>query len=171
MPYLITLKKGENNFEKTPDCFFVELGSNVKEIIKNMPINPPFKKKDLGLIIDEVFKHFGTLATSKMLDKLKDQGFYYATLSGITVSLDDIVVLKDKEHIYEEAENTIAKIRNFYEKGALTEAERHRRVIKVWNDVKEDIQKKLVKEFESNIHNPIYMMKDSGARGNDSNFL
>ena len=175
LPYLCDPTKDESkniiNFVKTPDYVFVPFGTNVKEYIKSLKLNVPFKKKDLGLVIDEVFRRFGTDRTSEMLDDLKDQGFHYATISGLTVSLDDIVVLKDKEKIYETAESKIAQLREFYELGMITDAERHKQVIDIWNNVKEDIQKRLVSLFESDIHNPIYMMKDSGARGNDSNFL
>ena len=175
LPFLCTPEKDSTkniaNFLKTPDRFFVPFGTNIPEYIKDMKLNAPFKKKDLALIINETFKRFGTEETSTMLDNLKDQGFYYATLSGITVSVDDIVLLKDKEKIYEEAENKIAQLRTYYELGALTESERHKSVIDIWNKVKDNIQNKLVSLFEADIHNPIYMMKDSGARGNDSNFL
>lgn len=159
------------NFEATPEKFFLKPGMDIKEAISKMPINSPFKKKDLGKIINEVFSKFGTRETSLMLDKLKDQGFKFATLSCITVSIDDIYVYENKAEIFKEAEENISKVSKMYERGLLTNDERHNHVIKTWESVKDNIQKGLNAQLESHPSNPVYMMADSGARGNASNFL
>ena len=101
-PYLNEPTK-ENLEEKTPDKYFIEIGTDVRATIKEMPIVAPFKKKILGNIIAEVFKRFKITETSKMLDRMKDLGFKYSTKAGITVGVADIVVLGEKKEIIDEA--------------------------------------------------------------------
>ena len=74
------------NFVATPERFFLEMGKDVKEAIKSMPVTAAFKKKDLGKIIGEIFKRYSTEKTSEILDQIKDMGFQYSTVAGVTVS-------------------------------------------------------------------------------------
>ena len=85
--------------------------------------------------------------TSLMLDKLKDQGFYYSTIAGITVSVYDIQVPQAKYEIFDEADQKLEQIKTFYNKGKLTEAERYQSVIKLWTDVKDKVQEVVKEEF------------------------
>ena len=158
----------KNLEEKTPDNYFLPKGSNVKEEIANREIVPPFKKGILGDIIAEVFKQYKISETSKMLDRLKDLGFEYSTKAGMTVSVSDIVTLKEKPQLLNEAQSEVDKIQRVFQRGLITEEERYNQVIAIWNDVKEVIQDKLLASLDKT--NPIYMMSDSGARGNPSNF-
>ena len=158
------------NLIATPDKYFVPMGTNIKEHIKNQPIIKPLNKKSLGKIIDEVFKHQAMSDTSLMLDKLKDQGFYYSTIAGTTVSVYDIQVPQAKYEIFEHADEKLEQIKKFYNKGKLTESERYQNVIKLWTEVKDDVQEVVREEFESDDRNPIFIMSDSGARGSLSNF-
>ena len=158
------------NFEAVPERFFVPKGTHIKEYIQQQPLNKPFIKKFLGKIINEVFNRFKTEKTSVMLDKLKDQGFAYATLAGVTVSIDDIIVVGGKEDIYEKAEVEVQAIRRMYERGLVTNDERHRLVVAVWEGVKTKIIEKLSEQLKNDPQNPIFMMSDSGARGNVSHF-
>ncbi len=158
------------NLVATPDKYFVPMGTNIKEHIKNQPIIKPLNKKSLGKIIDEVFKHQAMSDTSLMLDKLKDQGFYYSTIAGTTVSVYDIQVPQAKYEIFEKADEKLEQIKKFYNKGKLTESERYQNVIKLWTDVKDDVQEVVRQEFEADDRNPIFIMSDSGARGSLSNF-
>ena len=158
------------NLIATPDKYFVPMGTNIKEHIKNQPIIKPLNKKSLGKIIDEVFKHQAMSDTSLMLDKLKDQGFYYSTIAGTTVSVYDIQVPHAKYEIFEKADEKLEQIKKFYNKGKLTESERYQNVIKLWTDVKDDVQEVVRQEFEADDRNPIFIMSDSGARGSLSNF-
>ena len=158
------------NLTATPDKYFVPMGTNVKEHIKNQPIIKPLNKKSLGKIIDEVFKHQAMSDTSLMLDKLKDQGFYYSTIAGTTVSVYDIQVPQAKYEIFDEADEKLEQIKKFYNKGKLTESERYQNVIKLWTDVKDQVQEVVREEFEADDRNPIFIMSDSGARGSLSNF-
>src|SRR5690625_2530513 len=158
----------KNLDEKTPDNYFLPKGSNVKEEIANREIVPPFKKGILGDIIAEVFKQYKISETSKMLDRLKDLGFEYSTKAGMTVSVSDIVTLKEKPQLLNEAQSEVDKIQRVFQRGLITEEERYNQVIAIWNEVKEVIQDKLLASLDKT--NPIYMMSDSGARGNPSNF-
>ncbi|WP_108672022.1 DNA-directed RNA polymerase subunit beta' [Peribacillus acanthi] len=166
-PYINEPTK-ENLEVKTPERFFIEKGQNVKETIEAQPIIEPFKKKILGNIIAEVFKRFKITETSKMLDRMKDLGFRYSTKAGITVGVADIVVLKEKNVIIEEAQTKVDNVMKQFRRGLITEDERYDRVISIWSIAKDDIQAKLMKSLDN--RNPIFMMSDSGARGNASNF-
>lgn len=154
--------------ERTPDKYFVDPGTDVKALIKEMPLVEPFKKKILGNIIAEVFKRYKITETSKMLDRMKDLGFKYSTKAGITVGIADIVVLGEKKQIIEEAERKVDNVIKQFRRGLITEDERYDRVISIWSSAKDTIQAKLMKSLDR--MNPIFMMSDSGARGNASNF-
>mgnify|MGYP000311507744 CR=1 FL=1 len=108
--------------------------------------------------------------TTAMLDKLKDQGFYYSTIAGITVSVYDIQVPQSKYVLFDEADEKLEVIKKLYRKGKITDEERHNIVIKLWESVKDQVQAVVKDEFEADDRNPIFIMSDSGARGNISNF-
>ncbi|MEH7402527.1 DNA-directed RNA polymerase subunit beta' [Gottfriedia acidiceleris] len=159
----------QSNLEKeTPQMYFVAKGSNIKEIIESREEIAPFKKKILGNIIAEVFKRFKITETSKMLDRMKDLGFRHSTKAGITVGVSDIIVLPEKQLIIAEAQEKVDKVLKQFRRGLITEDERYDRVIAIWSDAKDVIQGKLMASL--NKRNPIFMMSDSGARGNASNF-
>ena len=154
--------------EKTPERYFVEPGVDVPAAIRELQIIDPFKKKILGNIIAEVFKRFKITETSKMLDRMKDLGFKHSTKAGITVGVADIVVLGEKQEIIDEAQSKVDNVMKQFKRGLITEEERYDRVISIWSAAKDTIQAKLMKSLDK--RNPIFMMSDSGARGNASNF-
>ncbi|SDJ70884.1 DNA-directed RNA polymerase subunit beta' [Salimicrobium halophilum] len=159
----------QDNLEiKTPEKYFIEKGTNVKEEIKQREIVDPFKKGILGDIIAEVFKRFSISETSRMLDEMKDLGFKYSTKAGITVGVSDVVVLGDKQEILDDGQEKVDKVLKQFRRGLITEEERYNRVIEVWSQAKDVIQERLMESLDPT--NPIYMMSDSGARGNASNF-
>ncbi len=158
----------ENLEEETPERYFVEKGVNVLEAIQKQELIEPFKKKILGNVIAEVFKKFKITETSKMLDRMKNLGFRYSTKAGITVGVSDIVVLAEKEEILKEAQLKVDNVLKQFRRGLITEEERYDRVISIWSASKDTIQGKLMKTLDKS--NPIFMMSDSGARGNASNF-
>ncbi|WAA12386.1 DNA-directed RNA polymerase subunit beta' [Fervidibacillus halotolerans] len=166
-PYINEPTK-QNLEERTPDQFFVPSNVNVKEVIASRDLVPPFKKGYLGNIISEVFKRYKITETSKMLDRMKDLGFKYSTKAGITISIADIVVLPQKGDILDEAQNKVDTVQKQFRRGLITDDERYDRVISIWSAAKDDIQGKLMASLDR--MNPIYMMSDSGARGNASNF-
>ncbi|MEH7235962.1 DNA-directed RNA polymerase subunit beta' [Bacillus sp. JJ1562] len=153
---------------QTPEKYFVPKGANVRELIQNQEQVDPFKKKILGNIIAEVFKRFKITETSKMLDRMKDLGFKHSTKAGITVGVADIVVLAEKEEILAQAQAKVDNVLKQFRRGLITEEERYDRVISIWSAAKDTIQGKLMASL--NKRNPIFMMSDSGARGNASNF-
>ncbi len=153
---------------ETPDKYFIDGTENVKEHLANAELVAPFKKGILGSIIAEVFKRFHITETSKMLDRLKDLGFKYSTRAGITIGISDIVVLPNKGEILDEAQLKVDRVMKQFRRGLITEEERYDRVISYWSEAKDIIQDKLMESLEDT--NPIFMMADSGARGNASNF-
>jgi len=158
----------ENLEVKTPDQYFVPKGTDIRQELSNREEVSPFKKGILGDIIAEVFKRFSISETSKMLDRMKDLGFAYSTKAGITVGVSDVVVLPEKREILEEAQGKVDKVLKQFRRGLITDEERYDRVIEIWSGAKDDIQNRLMSSL--NPRNPIFMMSDSGARGNASNF-
>ncbi len=128
----------------------------------------PFDKKFLSSIISRVFKDFKINETSKMLDKMKNLGFKYSTDAGITVSAFDVNPYSQKSDIIQKAEAKVEEIQEMHDEGFLTENERYRQVLSVWEDAKIQIEKGLSEELS--IDNHIHMMNTSGARGSLSNF-
>ena len=160
----------KENLVATPAKYFVPLGTNIKEHIAAQPIIPPLGKKALGNIINQVFRPDDITHTATMLDKLKDQGFQYSTVAGITVSVYDIQVPQNKYVLFEEADEKLEVIKRMYNKGKITDEERHNITIKLWEGVKDQVQAVVAGEFGADAKNPIFIMSDSGARGNISNF-
>lgn len=161
------------NLERTtPDKYFVDptqLGEGgLKEYFDNAELIEPFNKKFLGNIIAEVFNRFSITDTSMMLDRMKDLGFKFSSKAGITVGVSDIVVLPDKQDILDEHEKLVERVTKQYNRGLITEDERYNAVVEIWTDAKDQIQGELMQSLEKT--NPIFMMSDSGARGNASNF-
>lgn len=153
---------------ETPAKYFVDTTTDVRAHIAAQELIDPFKKKILGNIIAEVFKKFHITETSKMLDRMKDLGFKISTKAGMTVGIADILTLEEKHEILEKAHDTVEKITKSFRRGLITDDERYERVIGVWNAAKDEIQGKLILSLDR--LNPIFMMQDSGARGNISNF-
>ena len=153
---------------QTPDKYFIEAGTDVPAFIKEQELVGPFKKKNLGNIISEVFKRFRITETSRMLDRMKDLGYSHSTMAGITVGIADIMNLHEKHDIIDNAHKQVETITKQFRRGLITDDERYERVIGVWNAAKDEIQLKLMESLEAK--NPIFMMSDSGARGNISNF-
>ncbi|MFC0190578.1 DNA-directed RNA polymerase subunit beta' [Fictibacillus aquaticus] len=153
---------------ETPAKYFLGKGANVKEEIAKREEVTPFKKGILGKVIAEIFKRFKITETSKMLDRMKELGFKYSTRAGITVGVSDIVVLPEKQEMLVKAEEKVVTVTKQFRRGLITEDERYERVINIWSATKDEIQAKLMLTLDK--RNPIFMMSDSGARGNASNF-
>ncbi|HGN0580579.1 TPA: DNA-directed RNA polymerase subunit beta' [Staphylococcus aureus] len=162
----------ENLERKTPNRYFIDpttLGEGgLKEYFENEELIEPFNKKFLVNIIAEVFNRFSITDTSMMLDRMKDLGFKFSSKAGITVGVADIVVLPDKQQILDEHEKLVDRITKQFNRGLITEEERYNAVVEIWTDAKDQIQGELMQSLDKT--NPIFMMSDSGARGNASNF-
>lgn len=153
---------------QTPDSYFVDAATDIPAHIKEQELVGPFKKKNLGNIIAEVFKRFKITETSRMLDRMKDLGYKHSTYAGMTVGIADIVVLHEKKDMIDDAHKQVEVVTKQFRRGLITDDERYERVIGIWNATKDAIQNKLMESLDA--RNPIFMMSDSGARGNISNF-
>jgi len=160
----------ENIQSITPNKYFIDKGQNIPEIIKEMPLVKPFPKGTLENIIAQVFKRYKTTETSIMLDKLKDLGFKYSTIAGITISISDVVTSNTKNDIIAEAKKVVEKINKQYQRGLITDEERFQKVISTWDDAKNQVQKELSAMADEYKDNPIFIMMHSKARGSISNF-
>ena len=160
----------ENINNITPNKYFLEKGTNIPEAVKKMPLVKPFAKGTLEKVIAQVFNRYKTTETSTMLDKLKDLGFYYSTIAGVTVSMSDVKTSDKKGEIVAEAQKFVDKINKQYKRGLITEEERYNKVIETWNGAKDKVQEELQEIANSDLENPIFMMMHSKARGNISNF-
>lgn len=122
------------------------------------------KKDDLGLIVDRCIKKHGLSTTAQVLDDIKAMGFKYSTRAAISISISDINVPKEKATLIAEADKKVENIAHHFHRGELTEDERYRSVINIWEQTTKDIVVALQNSFDR--YNPIKMMSDSGARGN-----
>ncbi len=127
-----------------------------------------FKKKDLGVIISHVFARYGTEKTSLILDEIKNMGFKYSTVAGMTVSIADIEVVEGKTEDVNIGKKEAEKLMHLRRKGLLTPQEWERYFSKVWDNTKDKIGQKIMRNLYRK--NPINMMATSGARGSASNF-
>ena len=154
----------------TPNKYFIDKGENIVERIKEMPVVKAFPKGTLESIIAQIFKRYRTTETSIMLDKMKDLGFKYSTIAGITVAVSDIEVSETKNDVIAEATKMVEKINKQYNRGLITEEERFEKVISTWDSAKNQVQKELQGKADASLDNPIFMMMHSKARGSISNF-
>ena len=127
-------------------------------------IDFPVNQKKLGAIIDRCIRIHGLSISAELLDNIKDKGFKYCTQSGLTYSMGDVKVPEDKPQILEEADAKVAEIRKKYRRGLITEEERFKEVVAIWNEATVKVGKSLEDRIEE--QNPINLMVKSGARGN-----
>jgi len=141
-------------------------------------INQVMSKKELRTLINESYRGAGIKSTVILGDRLKDMGYKYATLSGISISIKDMTIPSRKGEIIERAENEAKNIDDQYISGLITDGEKYNKVVDIWSQATEDVASEMIKEMaleevrgpgnkrvKTNSFNPIYMMSDSGARG------
>jgi len=126
-------------------------------------INQSIRKRDTVVIIDSLVQTYGASAVSMVLDAFKDLGFRYATLAGITISKNDVVIPENKQEILSVYEDEVAEIQGQYDIGLITQQERHEAVVDKWTAATEAVAQAMEANFDE--LNPIFMMADSGARG------
>lgn len=129
--------------------------------------NRVMKKKDIGTLIDYVYKEGGIGISATFLDGLKDLGFKYATKAGISISAADIIVPENKQKVIDSAKVKVKEIQAQFESGLLTEQERYNKIIDIWTETNNNMSKEMMELVENDKggFNSIYMMADSGARG------
>ena len=129
-------------------------------------IDFPVMKKSMGNIIERVIRTHGLAESAEVIDYIKELGFKYSTLAGITFSMDDVKVPERKKELLKEADEKVEHIRKQYARGLITNDERYNAVINVWEDTTNKVSNAMEENFDD--LNPIYMMVKSGARGNMS---
>ncbi len=159
------------------------------KVLKDMfvSINTIMDKKTIAALVDKCYRDAGEKCTVILSDRLKDLGYFYATLGGISISIDDMKIPRKKKGLIDKAEEAVKTVQNQYQEGLITDGERYNQVIDIWANVTEEIAKALMDELGSDVvvdmagkpvmgpngkpeHqnslNPIFMMAHSGARGN-----
>ncbi len=141
-------------------------------------INKVMSKKELRILINESYRKAGIKSTVILGDRLKDMGYKYATLSGMSIAIKDMTIPSRKGEIIERSENEVKNIDDQYISGLITDGEKYNKVVDIWSQATEDVASEMIKEMaldevrgpgnkreKTNSFNPIYMMSDSGARG------
>jgi DNA-directed RNA polymerase subunit beta' len=126
-------------------------------------INRTLSKKEMDTFISEIADRFGAHSISGVLDKIKQLGFRYATSGGVTISKNDIVIPPDKEEILADYEKRVAEVDAQYERGLITEEERHETIVNIWTEATDTVADAMERTLYE--LNPIFMMANSGARG------
>ena len=154
------------------------LSEIVPEQINFDMINKLMNKKELTNLIDHCYRLCGDKATIILADKLKDMGFKYATVSGISFAISNMIIPENKKRIVSQADKDVLKIQKQYMDGLITDGERYNKVVDIWAQATEKIASEMMKDISTEevsssdgkkrrieSFNPIYMMADSGARG------
>ncbi len=121
-------------------------------------------KKELGKLVAACYKEYGATRTAEVIDEVKKLGYHYACLAGMTVAISDCIVPPAKADIIAATAESVKKIEGYYNRGILTDKERYDKVVELWNKATDDVADAMMANMDE--FNPIYMMADSGARGN-----
>src|SRR5215813_6456607 len=144
-------------------------------------VNKTLKKKELGNLIDVVYRRAGNKATVIFADRLKDMGFEFATRAGISISIRDMTIPPQKPQLLEQAQKQVSEIQKQYNNGVITDGERYNKVVDIWAEVQDEIGGAVIKGLSTEVYgkdkdgkeisgpsfNPIFIMADSGARGSE----
>ena len=168
---------GTQNVRQTEPVFYKRqhLETTVGRVILNdrLPPELPFvngllKKRGLGQLVSYCYLKLGREKTVVMLDELKDLGFLYATVSGMSIGIDDMVVPGQKEQLVGNAQKEVMKVEQQYLDGAITHGERYNKIIEIWSKLTDNVSEQMFDDMKSSGSlNPIYVMADSGARGSE----
>jgi DNA-directed RNA polymerase subunit beta' len=149
--------------DRALEAILGERNGNEEGTAYHVYVNRTLAKKDLGQFVSTLVDDYGAHTVALILDTIKELGFRNATKAGVTISKNDIVIPPNKENILGEYEDRVAKVEQAYERGLITEAERHESIVNIWTeatDIVADAMQENLREL-----NPIYMMANSGARG------
>jgi DNA-directed RNA polymerase subunit beta' len=127
-------------------------------------VNEPVDKKRLSMIVNDLAERYSKVQVAASLDALKEAGFFWATRSGTTVAITDVITPPRKGEIIEEYEGRAAKVQRLYDRGAMTDNERREDLIEIWNEATNEVAKEMVANTPES--NTIFRMVSSGARGN-----
>ena len=143
----------------------VDENGNVTEVVNN-GLGVTIGKKQMGKLVNDCFKKLGFKATGDLLDSVKSLGFHYALVSGISIGIYDVAVPPEKDGILEDGDEKVEQIKRYFRRGLMTDDERYRRVVEIWSAKTDEVgaaMKSSMRKF-----NPLTMMAQSGARGNDN---
>ncbi len=126
-------------------------------------VNRTLSKKEVGNLISALVDSHGAHTVAHVLDTIKDLGFRYGTLAGVTISKNDIVIPPNKEQILAGYEERVKRVEDAYDQGLITESERHEQITSIWTEATDEVAQAMVDNLDE--LNPIYMMANSGARG------
>ena len=127
-------------------------------------VNRPLLKADIGRLVDASVHRYDRAVVEQILDNLKNIGFHYATRAGVTLGVQDVTTPPDKQKILDHYEGLASKIETQYKKGIITDDERRQELIEIWTSATDKVKDAMEAQFGKT--NPIYMMANSGARGN-----
>ena len=155
--------------EGTVDAMVLETTLGRCLFNETLPVDYPFvnefvDKKRLSAIVNDLAERYSKVQVAASLDALKEAGFHWATRSGTTVAISDVVTPPRKIEILEEYEARAAKVQRLYDRGAMTDNERRQDLIEIWNEATNEVAKEMVSNIPPT--NTIYRMVSSGARGN-----
>lgn len=124
-------------------------------------------KKELGRLVAACYDICGAAKTAEVIDSVKNLGYHYACVAGMTVAVSDVIVPPEKKEILKATSDAVKKVEGQYSIGLITEAERYKKVVELWTQATNDVADSMMNNLEQNMpDNPIFMMADSGARGN-----
>ena len=132
-------------------------------------INQNIDKRDIKRITGDVHRHLGNRRTAEFVDQLKKMGYQHATMAGISISVDDVVVPKEKDNLINASLKEVEKVRDQYTNGVITDGERYNKIIDIWTHATSSVSRAVQKALETaeDGFNSVYIMKDSGARGSE----
>src|SRR5213596_2863906 len=168
----IEYRRGEEVVLTTPGrvIFNVEFERSLREAqcLDEAPedfpyVNTTLSKKEMDTFISDLAERYGAQVIADVLDTVKALGFKYATDAGVTISKNDIVIPESKDEILSGYEERVSEIEGLYERGLITEEERHEKIVELWTEATEEVAEAMEKNL--NELNPIFMMANSGARG------
>ncbi|HYX75713.1 MAG TPA: DNA-directed RNA polymerase subunit beta', partial [Gaiellaceae bacterium] len=168
----IEYRRGEEVLLTTPGrvIFNLEVERSLREALEadeapeDLPyVNATLSKKEMDTFISDLAERYGAQVIGDVLDTVKALGFKYATDAGVTISKNDIVIPESKDEILGGYESRVREVESLYERGLITEEERHESIVNLWTEATEDVAEAMEKNL--NELNPIYMMANSGARG------
>ena len=124
-------------------------------------------KKELGKLVAACYDLCGATKTAEVIDSVKNLGYHYACVAGMTVAISDVIVPPDKKDIIKDTAERVKKVEGQYSIGLITDSERYKKVVELWNGATDAVADAMMRNLQQNEpQNPIYMMADSGARGN-----
>ena len=177
----LTMSSNTQSIRQTEPVFYSKqhLDTTVGRVVLNerLPQEMPFingllKKQGLSQLVSFCYLKLGREKTVVMLDDLKDLGFLYATLSGMSIGIDDMIVPEQKEQLVSASQKEVMKVEQQYLDGAITHGERYNKIIEIWSKLTDNVSDKMFADMKSmddsgESTNPIYVMADSGARGSE----